>query len=231
MKLSFVLVVAILAFVTMTVEARDVTLKDGGIIECKQAWRKGNTIYLLVNNTLLEFDKSEIMSPHLIPPENKALNNKHKKKQVGKLKAIENTIKNEPDIKPQDQDHRINEAKDFFAEYIRLEHAFDPAIANLYANEAIIRNKRTYPTGQVRELSMPASKYKELLRASMPLAKQRGDTSTYTDISYSPERNGIRISADRYSELKNYHSPISILVKPTKSQAWLIYEEISESQP
>jgi hypothetical protein len=125
----------------------------------------------------------------------------------------------------------ITKAKALFERYISLEHTFDPAVAELYSDEAVIRNKRTYPNGQVRELTMPASKYKELLRKAMPISKLRGDTSNYSDVSYALEGNGVRIKADRFSNLKKYHSPISILVKPSKTGEWLIYEELSESQP
>lgn len=122
-------------------------------------------------------------------------------------------------------------AKELFAAYDRLEHEFDPAIADLYADDAVIRNKRVYPTGEVREMTIPASKYKELLRTATPLAKARGDVSTYSNVTYTPEADGVRIKADRYSELKKYHSPLSLLVKPSASGKWLIYEELSESRP
>lgn len=129
------------------------------------------------------------------------------------------------------EDIRVTKAKSIFERYVSLEHAFEPTVADLYSDEAVIRNKRTYPTGQVRELTMPAPKYKELLRKTMPLAKQRGDTSTYADVSYAFDGDGVRIKADRYSDLKKYHSPMSILVKPSSTGEWLIYEEFSESQP
>lgn len=131
----------------------------------------------------------------------------------------------------EDKGARIAKAKELFERYVRLEQTFDSTAADLYSDEAVIRNKRTYPTGQIRELTMPAPKYKELIRAAMPLAKQRGDTNTYTDVTYTLEGNGVRIDADRYSDLKKYHSPISLLVKPSDSGVLLIYEEISESQP
>ncbi|MBJ6799428.1 hypothetical protein [Geomonas propionica] len=129
------------------------------------------------------------------------------------------------------EDVRITKAKRLFERYVSLEHAFEPAAADLYSDEAVIRNKRTYPTGQIRELTMPAPTYKELLRKSMPLAKLRGDTSTYADVSYSFDGDGVRIKADRYSNLKKYHSPLSVLVKPSSTGEWLVYEELSESQP
>ena len=128
-------------------------------------------------------------------------------------------------------DNRIEKAKELFENYVRLEHEFDPAVADLYSDEAVIRNKRKYPTGETRELAIPAKEYKPMVRMSMPIAKLRGDTCKYTDISYSAEGDGVRIKADRYSELKKYNSLISILVKPDSAGVWLIYEELGESQP
>jgi hypothetical protein len=122
-------------------------------------------------------------------------------------------------------------AKRLFAQYVALGHAYDPGVAELYADDALIKNKRAYATGQVRELTLPAAKYKALLRQVMPLAKARGDRSTYSEVSYASEGERVRIQAARFSELKNYTSPISLLVGPSPGGKWLIYEELSESRP
>jgi hypothetical protein len=128
-------------------------------------------------------------------------------------------------------DPRIKKAREVFDLYVSLEHSFDPKAADLYSDSAVIRNKRTYPTGQIREMTLPASQYKDLIRQSMPLAKSRGDMSTYTEVTYTVEGDGVRIKATRYSELKKYSSPLSILVRPSPEGPWLIYEELSESRP
>ena len=125
----------------------------------------------------------------------------------------------------------IKAARTLFSKYVTLEHAFDPAVADLYSDDALIRNKRTYPTGQVRELTFPAPQYKELLRKTMPLARARGDTSEYSSCTYKAEDRGVRIACQRYSNLKNYTSPISLLVSPGREGGWFIVEELSESQP
>ena len=125
----------------------------------------------------------------------------------------------------------VDEAKRLFDRYVALERAFDPALAELYSSDAVIRNKRRYPTGQVRELTIPASKYKELIRTSLPLAKARRDTNTYSDVGYVEEDGRVRVTATRFTNLKKYSSPMSLLVGPSNTGRWLIYEEISESQP
>ena len=80
-------------------------------------------------------------------------------------------------------------------------------------------------------MTMPAPRYKALIRSAMPAAKARDDRSTYSDVRYSAEGAGVRITAQRFSELKKYTSPLSMLVKPDARGAWLIDEELSESQP
>ncbi len=125
----------------------------------------------------------------------------------------------------------IDDAKAFFDRYVQLGHSFDPAAADLYADDALIKNKRTYPTGQVRELTMPANSFKTLIRKTMPLAKLRGDTNSYSEITYSKEGLMVRIRATRFSNLKKYSSPISLLVSPDDKGRWLIREEVSESRP
>lgn len=122
-------------------------------------------------------------------------------------------------------------AKTLFAQYVALEYAYDANIAELYADDALIKNKRIYPAGDVREITMPAVNYKTLLRQAMPIAKVRGDRSTYSQVTYTLEGERVRIQASRFSELKSYTSPISLLVGPSKSGKWLIYEELSESRP
>ena len=46
-------------------------------------------------------------------------------------------------------------ARQFFAQYVALGHAYDASLADLYPEDALIKNKRSYPTGEVRELTTP----------------------------------------------------------------------------
>lgn len=125
----------------------------------------------------------------------------------------------------------IEEARAFFARYVRSYHAFDPAVAELYADDAAITNRRTYPDGRVRVLSLTGTQYKTLLRQTMPLARSRGDVSRYEGAKYAVEPGGVRIHLTRHSELKKYSSPLSLLVGPGKDGRWVVLEERSESVP
>ena len=121
-------------------------------------------------------------------------------------------------------------ARTLFGKYQSLERSFDPAAADLYCDSALIRNIRTYPDGQRRTLELPAPRYKELIRTAMPLARSRGDYNTYSGVAYAPEKGNVRITATRYSVLKQYASPLSLLVGPCNG-GWAVLEELSESRP
>jgi len=124
-----------------------------------------------------------------------------------------------------------NNGEAVFSRYVALERSFDPAAADLYCDNALIRNVRKYPDGQERTLELPAAKYKELIRTVMPAAKAKGDVSKYSNVVYAPEGPNIRITADRYSEMKKYTSPLSLLVGQCNGGDWAILEEISQSRP
>lgn len=122
-------------------------------------------------------------------------------------------------------------AEQLWNRYVALEAAFDPMVADLYADDAVIRNRRTYPTGEIREATVPAAQYKLLVRQATPIAKAQNDINRYSGCMYTAEGARVRIACARFSALKNYTSPISLLVGPGPAGGWLIFEELSESRP
>lgn len=82
-----------------------------------------------------------------------------------------------------------------------------------------------------RTLELPAAQYKDLVRAAMPVARQRSDRSTFSSVAFTREGDAVRITASRYSLLKDYTSPISLKFAACDGGAWGILEEISESRP
>ncbi|MBD1911716.1 MULTISPECIES: hypothetical protein [unclassified Leptolyngbya] len=123
------------------------------------------------------------------------------------------------------------DAQALFNNYQLLGLAYDPAIANLYCDSGRMLNTRTYPDGQKRLIEMKAPEWKALIITAMPVAKARGDYSTFSNVTYTPEGDNIRITATRYSALKKYSSPFSLLVGQCDDQDWAILEEVGESRP
>ncbi|WFC40621.1 hypothetical protein [Pseudoxanthomonas sp. SE1] len=123
------------------------------------------------------------------------------------------------------------EARALFQRYEQLAATYDPAFADLYCDAALVRNTRRFPDGTERTLELPAAQYKDLVRAAMPVARQRSDRSTFSSVAFTREGDAVRITASRYSLLKDYTSPISLKVAACDGGAWGILEEISESRP
>jgi hypothetical protein len=122
-------------------------------------------------------------------------------------------------------------AEELFQRYVALERSFDAEIGKLYADEAMVQDTRRYPNGQTRTIEIPVPQLRKMLVSAMPLAKARGDVNQYSNVTSTREGKGFRIRASRFSELKGYASPFSMLVAPDSSGEWKILREISESRP
>lgn len=135
-----------------------------------------------------------------------------------------------PALPRQSNSADLEAAKSVFNRYVKLEREFDPSVADLYTDDAVIKNTRRLPDGTSRTMSLAAPAYKKLLKQAMPQAKERNDTSKYSEVGYKEEDTKVRITATRYSELKKYSSPLSLLIAK-QGDNWLIVEELSESKP
>jgi ketosteroid isomerase-like protein len=124
----------------------------------------------------------------------------------------------------------LEEAKEFFTTYTDLYAQFDPAVADLYADDAVLKNQRHMADGTKKPLSMTGALLKSMIRNGMlQMAKERGDTSKYTEVKYAEEDGKVRISCSRYSEMKKYTSPLVVLIAK-RGDKWVIVEEHSESK-
>jgi hypothetical protein len=124
------------------------------------------------------------------------------------------------------------DAGKFFARYVALSDAFDPAVAELYADRAVIRSVRRYPHGLERAIELGGVEWKAMVLKAMPLAKAHNDRSQFKDPSFQPQAGGIKISAQRYSLRKCYLDPNYYMVVARSATGGLeIIEEYSETQP
>jgi hypothetical protein len=122
-------------------------------------------------------------------------------------------------------------AQALFKRYVDLEHNFDPAMADLYSDTAMIKVKRVYPNGTTDTGTIPAKEYKARIRKVMPLAQKLRDLSFYTDEHYEQDGSFVRIKVTRYAELYKFSSPLEIVVGPGPKGDWVVLEEDSEQHP
>jgi hypothetical protein len=123
-------------------------------------------------------------------------------------------------------------AETLFGRYQDLEHAFDPALVDLYADDARIESRIVVSGRPPTVRKWSGSQYKDLLRRALQKAKEKKqDYNYYTAVTYQSEGERVRIKAQRWAELQKAMSPVELLVGPSGAGAWRIFEEISESHP
>ena len=119
-------------------------------------------------------------------------------------------------------------ARRLFEQYLKLSWNYNPEILNLYAKDALIQVTIRPQGGQANVMTFSLNDFKNLVLASIPKAKARGDRNTYSEVVYTPEGNKVRIKAKRYSLLHQYTSPHSMLVGLDRTGKWVIFEELIE---
>lgn len=128
------------------------------------------------------------------------------------------------------EEDRLAAVRAFFDRYQNLERNFDPELASLYHQDAVVWVTRIYSNGVVRQLKIPGDVYQLAIRQSMDAAAEHGDFNEYSDIRVVPQADHVRIEATRYNLWRNYRSPYSAVVRRGPDGEWRIVEERFETQ-
>ena len=118
-----------------------------------------------------------------------------------------------------------------FKEYVARSDRFDVAIADLYADDAVIKAKRLGPDGRVQTFTFTGTQWKSLIPQAMPLAQRLDERNSFQDVSVKPSDTGVMITAKRYSRVENSTTPWAILVTKQRTGDWRISAEVIESRP
>lgn len=124
----------------------------------------------------------------------------------------------------------LDDARAFFERYQQLERSFDPELASLYADDAVVWVTRIYANGVIRQLKIPGDIYSMAIRQSMAEAAEHGDFNEYSDVQYEPDGQQVRIEASRFNLWRNYRSPYSALLRRDDEGRWRIVEEHFETR-
>lgn len=127
-------------------------------------------------------------------------------------------------------DPSIQAARALFERYQQLERNFDPELASLYDEDAVIWVTRIYSNGVVRQLKIPGELYQMAIRQSMDQAAEHGDFNEYSEVRFQAMDEGVKIQAQRYNLWRNYRSPYAAIVRPDGQGEWRIVEERFETQ-
>lgn len=117
----------------------------------------------------------------------------------------------------------------FFSEFETLNSQFDVAVADRYSDSAKITGIRIQADGTEKTIVFDGKKWKQLIRDLMGLAKERGDSSKYSNVKVTADGDMAKITASRYSALKCYQDNDYYLVVKAIDDRMEIIEEFSKS--
>lgn len=122
--------------------------------------------------------------------------------------------------------------EEFFSRYMHLGNTFDPTVADLYDDDAQILAYRVYPHGLERNMELTGAQWKGLVKKVMPLAKEKNDKSTFSNVVITKIEDGFKIKADRYSVSKCYtDSGYYMVLKLNQDGSLVIVKEYMETKP
>ncbi len=98
-------------------------------------------------------------------------------------------------------------ARAFFDRHNALGDAFDVALADDYADTAVIKSERVYQHGLKRDIEVSAAQWKMLINTGMELSRARGDRSEYSQVRVETDGQRATVRATRYSVLRCYEDP------------------------
>lgn len=116
-------------------------------------------------------------------------------------------------------------AKSLFERYKELEASFDPALADLYKDDAKIDATWIEESGEKKSAILTGAAYKDVIRKSMTEAQEKKDTSTYTEIVYTVLDTGVQVSGKKKSSLKDTADLFSLLLVKDAEGKWMIGAE------
>ena len=93
----------------------------------------------------------------------------------------------------------VVEARALFERFQALNAAFDPAVAELYADSANVHTMRTGVEGKSKEFALTGAQWKPIVQTGMPSAQKRADVSEFSNVQIAELEAGVKISAHRYT--------------------------------
>lgn len=124
-------------------------------------------------------------------------------------------------------DASLERARQVIETYVSLERAYDPRLADLYADEAVIKANQVGPNGQSQWVTAQGWQYKKMIRDAMPGFRAQGYKASYSGARYEMAGKNVRVSVMQSVDKAHSPSPIQWTIGPGRTSQWLILEEVS----
>jgi hypothetical protein len=118
--------------------------------------------------------------------------------------------------------------------YLTYYASNDVRLAELYADNAVLRTRTIYPDGQARDADLTGDRFKGRIRtaAAMGSAKQQLEPSTFTKVRESVEGDFVTVRAERFGKRTCFKDePFYQIYARRNDGVWLVVQEFSTTVP
>lgn len=162
--------------------------------------------------------------------------------EAGKL-ALALLTSNEPAVSPAVQPSRrsqpdphaladVESAERFFEVAVALAREYDARALDFYADDARMTLYRRVPEGMRKVTALTGAEFKALVPKIWPIARQRGERDSFSNIRVSIAGGRATIRGDRYSEFRCYtDKDWFMVIERQVGGSYLIVEEQAVIQP
>ena len=122
-------------------------------------------------------------------------------------------------------------AKALFEQYQTLSESFDPAVLDLYASDAVLKDTTVMADGSSKTTTMTMAQYKTVFPEVIKAMQASNEHDEFKHIKITVlDENTARITANRYSSTKCYEDKNYYMVlQQSNNQSWKITEEFQTS--
>jgi hypothetical protein len=123
-------------------------------------------------------------------------------------------------------DASLERARQVIESYVNLERAYDPRLADLYADEAVIKANQSGPNGESQWVTAQGWQYKKMIRDAMPRFRAQGFKASYSGARYELSGKNVRVSVMQYVDKSRSSNPVQWTIGPGRTSQWLILEQV-----
>ena len=118
----------------------------------------------------------------------------------------------------------------FFNNYVRAANTYSTSIPTMYATNAKIIRQVVKPDGTTVDINTDTATYIKQMKLSQSVAKMKGYSNSYSDITVTPIATGYKVSALRQPKGETYRLKMYQIIQKQPDGKWLIIEEMMQTK-
>ncbi len=124
----------------------------------------------------------------------------------------------------------MEEAVQFFNDYVKAANTYNPVIVTLYSPDAKIIRQVVKPDGTTANAYTDTATYIKQMKLGQAGAKLRRYTNSYTNIKAEKVATGYKVSSLRQPSGEDYKLKTYMIVTKQPDGKWLITEEMMQTK-